>query len=308
MLGLVDVWIFIRFLNEKIMNLILIAFGDNIENHYQAVYSILTFMKSETVEKIIVVTDNPGMYGFIGERVTVSAVDSKTMDSWKGSRNFFWRIKIKAIEHAVNLVEGGHVLYVDSDTVLYSELAEIRNGLSAGNTYMHVCESTLHNAASRTMRKMWKTLGDNEYCGFKVGPRTEMWNAGVIGIPAHKASETLRKVLALCDRLCETDAPNRLLEQLAFSIVLSSDGCLMASNHCIGHYWGNKAEWNKYISQFLVYSKLKNHTILDDVDMVVSQGIPDIPLHIKKNKFSEMLRRIAVKVDSVCRPRNAGWR
>ncbi len=290
------------------MNLILIAFGEKIENHYQAVYSILTFLSSAIIERIIIVTDNPDMYGFLEDRVIVSAVDSNTMESWRGRNDFFWRIKIKAIEQAVNLVDSGHVLYVDSDTFLYSDLTEIRDGLASGKTYMHVCEHVLHQAPGRTMRNMWKTLGGNEYCGFKIGNNTEMWNAGVIGIPAHKASETLSKVLVLCDRLCETDAPNRLLEQLAFSIVLSSDGCLSASSHCIGHYWGNKPEWNKYISRFLVASKLKNNSVVDDVAVITEQGIPNIPLYIKNHKLADMLRRVAVRIDSVYRSGKAGWR
>jgi len=75
-----------------------------------------------------------------------------------------------------------------------------------------------------------------------------MWNAGVLGLPA-QAVQRLDTVLALTDQLYRL-YPKHVMEQLAFSQVLSQVGKLSAADACIHHYWRDKDEWNSRLADF----------------------------------------------------------
>ena len=44
------------------MNLLLLTFGDNTDNHQQAVFAALSFMRDPHIRRVLVVTDRPDFY------------------------------------------------------------------------------------------------------------------------------------------------------------------------------------------------------------------------------------------------------
>ena len=100
--------------------------------------------------------------------------------------------------------------------------------------------------------------------GIALTGRHEMWNAGVIGLPASMAAERVAQALQLCDAMCATDCPRRLIEQFAFSLALQQ-GTLHPCQDVIGHYWGNKPAWNRLIAGFLAEARLKDETVAQAV-------------------------------------------
>ena len=240
------------------MNLVLLSFGSKIENHYQAAFSILSFLVKDEIEKVIVVTDNPEFYNLFKDKVEIIAINDQELESWKGKFNFFWRIKIKALETVINKNPNKDLLYVDSDTFLFGDTAAIKDGFSKGYSFMHIEEELLSKGNSKTVRNMWKVLQNKTFCGVEINSKSAMWNAGVIGLSQQDAKKIINLSLSICDEICNTPCPRRLVEQLSFSMALNSNGQLHNCNSIIGHYWGNKKEWNEYIAKFFTTVLLKN--------------------------------------------------
>ncbi|WP_245174257.1 hypothetical protein [Gallibacterium genomosp. 3] len=140
------------------MNLVLLSFGTKIENHYQAAFSILSFLAKKAVERVIVVTDNPYFYRIFNDRVEIIDVNEEQFQLWKGEFDFFWRIKIKVLETVINEYPETDLLYVDSDTFLFGDIEQIKNGFSQGYSFMHLEEELLVEGKSKTVRNMWKVL------------------------------------------------------------------------------------------------------------------------------------------------------
>ncbi|RZJ93812.1 MAG: hypothetical protein EOO60_04420, partial [Hymenobacter sp.] len=120
------------------MQLLYLVFGTNIQNHFQAYFSILTFLRQGQGElKITIMTDAPEFYRHLGAAVTVQVVEKETLREWEGEFKFFWRVKIKALERAAQQHPELPLLYLDSDTLLYGSLPAMRQQLAAGQALMH---------------------------------------------------------------------------------------------------------------------------------------------------------------------------
>lgn len=119
------------------MKLVLLTFGERLENHYQAAFSILTFLKDPLIHKVLIATDCPEFYRIFQEKVEVIHITKNTLVEWQGDVQFFWRIKIKALELVQQSYPDEHLLYVDSDTFLVKLLAEIHSELEQNHSVMH---------------------------------------------------------------------------------------------------------------------------------------------------------------------------
>lgn len=162
------------------MNLLLLTFGDNTDNHQQAVFAALSFMRDPHIRRVLVVTDRPDFYRWLygtarnalstedggkdasGKRgmaaVEILPITAETLTGWQGPQQFFWRIKIQAVAMAVRQYPGQHLLYVDSDTFLAGSLADMVRQLDAGAACMHCFENRLGDRNSRTLTRTRRAL------------------------------------------------------------------------------------------------------------------------------------------------------
>ncbi|RYU77756.1 hypothetical protein, partial [Hymenobacter persicinus] len=220
------------------MNLLYLVFGANIKNHFQANFSILTFLKHRAgLTSITVVTDAPNFYRHLDEFVTVLPVDEATLQEWKGEFNFFWRIKIKALEHVARQFPNTPILYLDSDTFLHGSFEALHETLRRGTALMHEPEGQLSQLGSKTEKLMWNQTQGHTYGGVRLTERHTMWNAGVVGIPALRAPDAIALALTICDELSRQQVTPRLIEQFALSVALAETFGLQAARPHIGHYW-----------------------------------------------------------------------
>ena len=184
------------------MQLLYLVFGPNVHNHFQATFSILSFLRQPTeLRGITVVTDAPECYRRLADAVTVLPVDARQLKEWEGEFGFFWRVKIKALEHVARQLPGVPLLYLDSDTFLYGALPALARGLAAGQAYMHEPEGRLAALGSKTEQRMWAQTRQQAFGGVRIGAQHAMWNAGVVGIPAEGAPAAIALALAVCDEL-----------------------------------------------------------------------------------------------------------
>ncbi|WP_283129884.1 hypothetical protein [Enterovibrio norvegicus] len=278
------------------MILTLLTFGDRLENHYQASFAILTYLKSDLISKVCVVTDRPKYYEYFGDRVDVIDIDQNIMNEWRGKDDFFWRIKMKAIEAATLHNPEQDILYVDSDTFYVRDMEIISKGLSQGKSFMHENEGKISEMRSKTPRNMWKSLQGKSFSGVLINEDTEMWNAGVIALHRDHAKQTISLAIDICDEICKTDCPRRLVEQFAFSIALKHTSTLTAAENQIGHYWGNKPHWNAKIVDFFMFSLLSGSCVEADIDRIKTIDLESSPTVYKekstKGKVQNMLDKV----------------
>lgn len=282
--------------NVSVMHLVLLSFGKNLDYHTQTAFCILSFLKSAQIKAVTIVTDFPKFYQFLESKVNVYTIDESHIKDWEGEHAFFWRVKMKAIQTAQQQQPEHHLLYVDSDTFLIGDLAEINTKLDLGHSFMHLEECQLKVSTSKTEKKMWQSLKNKTFEGIDITNSTSMWNAGVIAIPKNKAAKLTQHAIDVCDAMCATDCRRRLLEQFAFSITLAHHTELLPADDVILHYWGNKPEWNTHIQRFFSDSKLQNRDLNADIDAISDFNWQSLAI---STKIPSIKRRLYRLVDDV---------
>lgn len=274
----------------------LLAFGRNADIHTQACYALLSAMASVDGEcDWFVVTDMPEFYRWFEDSIQLIYCSEEQLTEWRGEHDFFWRVKIRAIQTVAEKTEG-HLIYLDSDIICKENLSELIRGLDSGQCYMHKLEYPIGSTRSTTGRRMWRIGGGQTYAGYEMGPDTSMWNAGVIGIPFNQLAK-LNDVLACCDAMCESSMPNKLLEQYSFSLVLGSLGRLTSAERWFVHYWGNKSAWLTEIQRVLARILLMKISLQEAIEIVCEHNI-ELPIYVRKPwavRTWEKLKRHLIK-------------
>jgi hypothetical protein len=266
-------------------------------NHKQAVFSILTLLPYKNdFDNIIVVTDLPEYYNNLkAEKIVIEQISSQLLNDWKGIHNYIFRAKIKALELVANKWEKSSLLYLDADTFAFNNLNNLRQKLAEGNHIMHLNEGSLCSTKSKTKRTVWNNLRHKNIKGFLIDQKASMWNAGVIGVSVFSMKTAIAKVLAVCDEFCEENVKMRLVEQLSFSLVLNEGKKLLSADDVIGHYWGNKLEWNVLINDFFIKNYLSNKNQTECVAAIADIDLTAIPVFVKTSSMPKRLKKMIDK-------------
>ncbi|WP_133273170.1 hypothetical protein [Hymenobacter radiodurans] len=280
------------------MRLLYLVFGNNLQNHFQAHFSILSFLrqKNSGLAGITVVTDAPDFYQHLAQEITVHTLSANTLQEWQGKHEFFWRAKIKALEYAVRQYPEAPLLYLDTDTFLHGSLAQMSQELAAGIAFMHEAEGALATLRSKTERRMWQQVKDRSFGGVTMHEQRLMWNAGVVGIPASRNLEAIELALRICDDLCEQQVTPRLIEQFALSVALAETYSLQAARTYIGHYWSTKDDWNASISAFFLESHLKKRTVASELAALSAFDYQKLPIKKKVRNTQRRLENLVHKL------------
>lgn len=278
------------------MNLLYLTFGENINNHIQAHFSILSFLTyRQKINSINVITDRPDLYEDIKPYINVIKVDEKILNEWKGEYNFFWRIKIKAIEMLCATHKDQPVVYLDADTFLYTKIDLLEKTLLQGAAVMHEDEGKLSELKGKTPGKMWGVVKNKTYGGVTILPTYSMWNAGVVGTPNKKNNEECLLALAICDEMCRQGVTPRLIEQFALSVALAETYGLQAADNTIAHYWSNKDEWNNLIKDILISAQFRSHSIEKIIETITEIDFSKVAVKAKHRSTNSRLKSLVEK-------------
>jgi len=279
------------------MNIIYLVFGDELSNHLQANFSILSMLTQEKViNSINVVTDQPNFYNHLADYIKTFEIDHKTLVEWKGPYDFFWRVKIKAVELLTRTYKNENLLYLDSDTFLFGNLNQIKDKLNEGFSFMHLSEGKLAQLGSKEEKRLWRQTCDKSFGPVKITETHCMWNAGVIGIPGSKSAELIKATLDICDAMLEQKVTRRLIEQFSFSLALSEFSNLIPADQQIGHYWGNKRQWNNFITNFFLTSYLSNTPLHKQIDFMKSVDYTKFPVIVRIASIRYDLQDLLAKI------------
>ena len=277
------------------MNIVYLVFGTKIENYQQAYFSIFTALLHKNDEdKIIVITDDSSLFGFFENIIETIFINQDTIKDWEGPHQFFWRVKIKALQFVAQKYPADSILYLDSDTFFYKNIEVLRSALKSGQHFMHLDEGKLSQLSSKTEKLMWKQMKGKSYENIIINENVAMWNAGLIGV-SQKHFECLDLTLRINDAMCADGVTRRLIEQFAFSLGLNQYSELQPADHIVGHYWGNKKQWNDTISLFLRECFMKKYHFDAVVERIKDMELSKIPIRIKESSTQRKLKNLIDK-------------
>jgi len=250
------------------MNIIYFVIGGNTVIHMQVGFSLRTILAQVgDDDTIYVVTDTPTIYSGLNS-VVILPITQERIKEWRGKHDFFWRVKIKVLQHIAQMSPDKSMMYLDGDTFLHGNLADIKALLADGCGLMHLDEGCPGDMKQKSL-SMWQTVNGKTYAGITIGRQHHMWNAGVVAIPAAQVVKTTDLALAVCDGMLDDGSEPITVEQYALSIALKE--CtkqMVEAKQWIGHYWHYKYFWCRYIADFFVYSYRERSTLEEELQRI----------------------------------------
>ncbi len=277
------------------MNIVYLVFGNNMNNYQQVYFSMYTALARKKIEdRIIVIAEDASMFNSFGDNIEAIPINREIIKEWEGKHQFFWRVKIKALQLVAQKYPSDSILYLDGDTFFYQQIDILRSGLQNGQNYMHLEEGKLSTLSSKTEKLMWKQMKGKAYHNIKIDENSSMWNAGLIGI-SNKHLNCLQHTLELNDAMCADGVTRRLIEQFAFSIGLNMYSELKPADDIVGHYWGNKQQWNIIIDLFLKECFMKKYSLGEIVEQVKEMDLIQYPIRVKESNTQRKLKNFIDK-------------
>lgn len=274
------------------MTIMYLTYGNKTEYHIQAYFSMLSFRKQLSEDdRIVMVTNCPQYYKKVASWVEVMPIDDKTVEEWKGKHHFVFRAKTMAMKHYIAAHPNEHLLFIDTDTFLYGRLDDIRERLDHGIGIMHKDEGHPSKMGGASLR-MWKACGGKTWGGVTLDDRHNMWNSGVLGIPRQYAADVINMELGIIDDILDSGVDSFTIEQYATSVAMIEHGTLEEATPYVGHYWGNKEEWERIITTMLMRSYMQDGTpddLLADID---DKLLRSAPIYIHKSDTAKRLRKL----------------
>ena len=251
------------------MNFLLYQAYGKPEIAFEALYSILSYLKvseglpADEQAQIVVYTDQQALFetylNQVPKPIRYEPMPAELITEWRGEINFVHRVKIKRLQDFFSR-ELGNVLYVDTDTVFLSDVSPVFQKIGRGELYMHIQEGTLQSRQNRIFDKIYRFLQPLDFAfrvdgqRIEVPAKTEMWNAGVLGInDRHK--NLLQRVLHFTDAVYP-QLPMHIIEQLGFSLYFTQNRTVLPAYNYIYHYWNFK-EFRGVLGQFFDANKGK---------------------------------------------------
>lgn len=267
------------------------AYG-SIDHINECRYSLLKYLqvynlKPPAQTTVVVYTDQPALFDSFTAFFTqfqMQAVNETLLQQWRGTIDFVHRVKIEIIRDFFTRYDG-NLLYLDTDTYIYSPIESIFKGIEAGTYYLHEYEGIIDKNVNAHFHK-WDNFLRNATIHFnnkqlELPSQVKIWNAGVIGMnSSHK--EILDDVLALTDAVY-AQFSKHIAEQFAFSYCLQKAGKVAETDQLIAHYW-NLKEFRKVLNLF--FKKNEEESVPNMVKLAHHLDAATIQEH--KNKFEKL--------------------
>lgn len=235
------------------------AYGrkDIVQQVFFSIASLRAQVSAHSPQPLIhIFTDNKAtIMEFVGDdkNILVTEFSQEQLQTWRGEIQFVHRVKLEILKQAFVDWDGA-LVYLDGDTVFLGDPLPLFDKINAKTSLMHIFESSLGKPQDPLTRKVAKFVKGKSFKisgqTTTVGPDTEMWNAGVIGIDSSNKG-LFNAMLELTDQLYAA-YPKHVMEQLAVSWALKNNTSLLPSDDLILHYWNQKPEYDQAISDFLV--------------------------------------------------------
>ena len=266
------------------------------------VFSALTFERATRDYarpwRFAIYTDQPSLfreYGVERELIPLSVLRDEN-----ASAGYLHRSKMAAINHAA-ITYDGDIFYVDADTYFTASPERHLSALAPQCSIMHKAEYVVD---AGTRPHLYDAIKSDERKATAIrlaadAPEIVMWNAGTLGI-AETNKELIPEVLAVADELYGVYRYH-LAEQLAWALVFSRVGTIMAADDLVYHYWFGQEEITQRVATFLRRNRTTPHSQLAErAYSLRPQATPDWspPLSIRARVAARSLRGLYRQVRS----------
>lgn len=269
-----------------------LTFGPNMEYHVQAYLSMLSFYKQMTKEdRIVMVTNMPQYYKYAEKWADVIAIDNQQIKEWEGPHHYRFRIKTMAMKQQVENHPNEHLLFVDTDTFLYGKLNDIRDIMNQNNTIMHKDEGHPSKMKSASLR-MWHTVSSKTLAGVTLGMQHNMWNSGIIGIPAQLTQEIINHTISLLDAMLDIGVKSFNVEQYALSVAMIEHSTIKEATSYVAHYWGNKQEWKAITYELIAKAHMKQLSLKEELAQIDISELRTHPIYVHQSSTGKRLKEL----------------
>jgi hypothetical protein len=279
------------------------AWGNNPEVYMQSAFSALTFLADPAVSEICVATERPEFYKKLSEKVTIIPISSAQLEEWGGPENYTYRRKIMGFKEIMNARPGNDYLFLDGDTFRGGSIAAVAKRLESGMFGMHESSGPFSRASDSSNRKLFSLFAGTQVEGYTITDSTVRYNAGALALPSALASEILMRTLRATEEIYRRTNGYWASEELAFNFVMMSLGEVGDISDGIGHYFGNKPQWNAMIVNFFSRAGLADMSLEAMIQEASSMDFTRIPVFLHPPRRRRQLMWLAEKYWPMTRPR-----
>lgn len=183
----------------------------------------------------------------------IREITSQELKEWRGEIDFLHRVKIEILLDAWKKNKSADLFYCDGDTFFTQSPSLLIQSVNRSTSLMHVFESKLNEYKDPLTKKIFKFIKGKVFelsnSSISIPVSTEMWNAGFIGI-SNENQKLLQSVLELTD-VMYSQYQKHVIEQLAFSYFLQTQGTIKSADDILIHYWDQKHQVQLEINSFL---------------------------------------------------------
>ena len=283
------------------MIILYLTFGKNTEYHVQAYLSMLSFRRQmRDYDRLVVVTNVPEFYNHVREWAEIVTINDRQVQEWKGKHQYMFRVKTMVIKQQAEAFPESHLLFVDTDTLLYGNLEGIRTKLDEGVGLLHRNEG--HPSKMKgASHKMWKRVEGRTYNGITLSEKHVMWNSGIIGMPKGQTRQITNDTLLLLDCMLNDGVKSFNVEQYAMSIAMTEHVPLVEGHQYVAHYWAVKDQWFQAGMELMARVLLTDASLEEEMQMYEALDFSQLPVFVHK---SNTARRLKGLIGRLFRDRN----
>ena len=272
-----------------------LTFGQKTEYHVQAYLSMLSFRRQATAQDhFVMVTTAPEFYRHAQSWAEIVTITDEQVQQWQGKHQYMFRVKTIALCKQVEAHPDDHLLFVDTDTVLYGDLQQMREVLDQGTGLLHRNEG--HPSQMKgPSQQMWKTVKGNTYGNITLGDTHCMWNSGIIGIPRKKMKQIADDTLMLLDRMLDDGVKSFNIEQYAMSVAMQTHVSLEEAYPYVAHYWASKECWVNAGMELLSRVLLTNATEEEEMRLFEQLDLSKLPINVHHSNTGRRLHNLVGK-------------
>ena len=278
------------------MTIMYLTFGQKTEYHLQAYLSMLSFRRQTTPQdRIVMVTTTPELYRHARSWADIVTISDDEVGQWKGRHQYMFRVKTMAMRQQVEAHPDDHLLFVDTDTVLYGDLQQMRAILDRGTGLLHRNEGHPSQMKGPSL-KMWKTVRGRTYGHVTLGEEHCMWNSGIIGMPRQQMKQIADDTLMLLDGMLDDGVKSFNIEQYAMSVAMQAHVPLAETYDYVAHYWGNKEEWEQMATDVLLRAYMQESGLDDELQAVADSMLRQPPVFVHRSNTARRQRQFVARL------------
>lgn len=252
----------------------------------ETLYSILSYLKhnTEDLAQITIYTDEASFFKSYlkGLPINYETLSKEQISSWRGNINFVHRLKLESILDFAKKNKG-NLLFLDSDTVIKSDLSSVFYSIEKGELVLQVSEGKIKDNNPKTYKFVKRNHFKLTNSNLPISNDFVMYNSGAVGFINSKI-DLLEKALKLTDNIYP-DFKHFLTEQFSISYYFQENNLPSTIENKVYHYWHFKEFRPILVSFFDKYKTKSRDELILTMDTINPEILSAPILDYRKMNF-----------------------